>query len=157
MTRTPFSSRTFVGINTCCNNFIKLCQSYPCINTSSHTGTTPTGVDRSDGPDHLQQLFSWKGGPLSSLLGTDSSRLMGLVDNNRVSFESSTDPLPSKTMPLNSVFCRGTNQDLPGGSGTLGQRGHCGSTNDPKKFCFPNLPSQEEGWEQRPVVNLRLL
>ena len=36
MTRIPFSSRTFVGINTCCNKFIKLSQSYPVL-THPHT------------------------------------------------------------------------------------------------------------------------
>ena len=36
MTRIPFSSKTFVGINTCCNKFIKLCQRGP-VSTHPHT------------------------------------------------------------------------------------------------------------------------
>ena len=146
MTRIPFSSRTFVGINTCCNKLIKLCQSYPCINTSSHTGTTPTGVDKSDGSDHHQRLFSWKGGPPCSQLGTDNSRPMGLADNNRLPPRAITGPLPGKTKPLHTVFCRGTEQDLSGGPGALRQRSNCGNTIDPGKFCFSNLLSGKEGW-----------
>ena len=38
-----------------------MCKSYPCINTSFCTNTTPTGADKANGPSHYQQLPGGKG------------------------------------------------------------------------------------------------
>ena len=107
-------SRTFIYINTCCTNIIKLCHSYLRINTSSYTNTPPTGADKSGGPDFDQHLSSWKGSSPCSQLGADNSRPIGIADNNRLPSRANTSASAGKTSPLNTLFCRGTGQVHPG-------------------------------------------
>ena len=138
-------NRTFDRINTCCTKFIKVCKSYPCINTSFCTNTTPTGVDKANGPSHYQQLPGGKGGSICSQLVSNNTRSMGLANNNGLPVGTDAGALSNKTKPCNTVFFRGKTQNFPGGTGTSGERSHCRGTIDPGKLCFSNLPSGKEG------------
>ena len=138
-------NRTFNRINTCCTKFIKVCKSYPCINTSFCNNTTPTGVDKANGPSHYQQLPGGKGGSLCSQLVSNNTRSMGLANNNGLPVGTDAGALSNKTKPCNTVFFRGKTQNFPGGTGTSGERSHCRGTIDPGKLCFSNLPSGKEG------------
>ena len=82
---------------------------------------------------------------------------MGLANNNGLPVGTDAGALSNKTKPCNTVFFRGETQNIPGGTGTPGERGHCRGTIDPGKLCLSNLPSGEEGRGLRPVVNLKNL
>ena len=122
-----------------------MCKSYPCINTSFCTNTIPTGADKANGPSHYQQLPGGKGGSLCSQLVSNNTRSMGLANNNVLPVGTDAGALSNKTKPCNTVFFRGETQNIPGGTGTSGEKGHCRGTIDPGKLCLSNLPSGEEG------------
>ena len=62
-------------VNTSCVKFIKLCQSYPRINTGGHPKTPLGGVDRPDGPVYQHHKAGWKAGPVLNQLGKDKMYL----------------------------------------------------------------------------------
>ena len=76
---------------------------------------------------------------------SNNTRLMGLANNNGLLVGTDAGALSNKTKPCNTVFFRGETQNITGGTGTSGERGHCRGTIDPGKLYLSNLPSGEEG------------
>ena len=134
----------------------KVCKSYPCINTSFCTNTTPTGADKANGPSHYQQLPGRKGGSLCPQLVSNNTRSMGLANNNGLPVGTDAGALSNKTKPCNTVFFRGKTQkfNIPGGTGTSGEREAQLTQGSFVSQIF--LVEKKEGG-LRPVVNLKNL
>ena len=132
-------------VNTMCKKFINVCQAYPCINTSLHTGRPLKSADRSDGLTYKKSQPGRKALPLCSQLGTVNTGPMGPTDYSWVPVRTYPNPVPGQTEPGDLVLRGGALQSITGGQGASGQGCHHGSSTLHRQFHIPDLPSGEEG------------
>ena len=111
-------------INTSFDKFIKMCESYPRINTGGYSKTSIGGADKADEFIHQQHQTGWKAGPVFKQLGTDYTRPMGLASHIGVSTRVNPNSLAGIASATDKLLYTGAGDDLTRGQGTVSQRGN---------------------------------
>ena len=127
-----------------CTKFIKICQAYPCINTSMHTSRLLKSADKPDGLAYNKSQPGREALPVCWQLGTDYIGPMGPASHNRVPIRAYPNPTSSQATPGDLMLKGGACQNITGDQRTPGQGCHSGSLTIRRQLCILDIPGGEE-------------